>query len=189
MNLKGDKKAPLTTISLDMKRQMLSLHTRNQIGEVISLFVCYTNNHFFKFQNPLQYRQMLSTISLSDPNSAQRLQGLRISLQNQTVSWVKRFGSAGLRILLDLFARINNTMEQNRGPAQDAALQHSLTIMMHECVKCLRSLMNNWVYLFAFNNNCYFPVWSVNESRRQTYSNNIGSCSLHCRLLMSRRNS
>ncbi|CAD7678913.1 unnamed protein product [Nyctereutes procyonoides] len=63
------------------------------------------------------------------------LESLRVSLNNNPVSWVQTFGAEGLASLLDILKRLHDEKEESAG-SYDSRNKH-------EIIRCLKAFMNN----------------------------------------------
>ncbi|XP_044882054.1 protein diaphanous homolog 1 isoform X3 [Mauremys mutica] len=63
------------------------------------------------------------------------LESLRVSLNNNPVSWVQNFGAEGLNCLLDILKRLHD--EKDEAPSSYD------TRSKHEIIRCLKAFMNN----------------------------------------------
>ncbi len=83
-----EKKAPLLHLPLSKKREMLSMHSRNQART--------------QFHSPADYIQYLSNPDLSLHKKLSCVVGLRVALSNNSLEWVQEFGTKGLKQVLSL---------------------------------------------------------------------------------------
>ncbi|KAG8184006.1 hypothetical protein JTE90_024463 [Oedothorax gibbosus] len=120
MNLSEELKQPLRERRLDEKKKLLSMHIKGSAAKS-------------RLDSPADYINYLNT-DLGVHKLFQCLESLRIALTNNTVSWVQDFGSKGLDKLLTI---LNTCYEKNVKYER----------VQHECIKCLRALMNNTVGL------------------------------------------
>ncbi|CAL8354942.1 unnamed protein product [Merluccius merluccius] len=124
MNLNEEKQKPLRQKDIGIKREMVSqyLHT-SKAGQ----------NQKESSKSAQMYIQELK----SDPRDAQLLgclESLRVSLNNNPVSWVQNFGGEGLALLLTLLRRLQEEREEY--PNISGKCQH-------EIIRCLKAFMNN----------------------------------------------
>ena len=130
MNLSEEKKNPLRQTGMETKKTMLAQHYKQKFASNRSRFV--TPNDYVKFLEEIG----------SDINSDKlyrTIESLRIELTNKPVSWVKQFGqNQGLTCILSI---LNNCYQ-----CQTTQSYTRKTIkVQHECIKCLKALMNNTV--------------------------------------------
>eukprot|EP00095_Tigriopus_kingsejongensis_P005027 maker-scaffold139_size317827-snap-gene-2.29 protein:Tk05027 transcript:maker-scaffold139_size317827-snap-gene-2.29-mRNA-1 annotation:"protein diaphanous-like isoform x2" len=116
MNLSEEKKEPLRALDIDKKRNMLSMNSRN---------IART-----QFHSPGDYIQYLASPELSLQKKYSCVESLRVALTNNSLEWVKEFGTKGLKQVLSLLN------ECFRGDSNWEKLQL-------ECVRCLKAFMNN----------------------------------------------
>lgn len=92
MNLSNDKKMPLTNMSLDQKKKMLILKCKGSNQDV---------GH--KFDKPQDYIAYLEQYSKPDLQNLDKIlkcvESLRIALTNNPLSWVREFGSQGMKCI------------------------------------------------------------------------------------------
>ncbi|CDQ93594.1 unnamed protein product, partial [Oncorhynchus mykiss] len=124
MNLNEEKQRPLRAKDIVIKREMVSqyLHT-SKAGQ----------NQKESSKSAMIYIQELRT----EPRDAQLLgclESLRVSLNNNPVSWVQNFGDEGLVLLLNIMRKIQE--EKDEYPNMGMKCQH-------EIVRCLKAFMNN----------------------------------------------
>jgi diaphanous 2 len=125
MNLTEEKKNPLRTQRIETKRTMLSSHYKQKFASNRSRFV--SPNDYVKY--------IQETADITSDKLYRCIESLRIELTNKPVSWVKQFGqNQGLQCLLSVL----NNCYQCHGSRQANKVQH-------ECIKCLKALMNNTV--------------------------------------------
>ena len=131
MNLNDDKKLPLRLTKLEQKKTMLINHYKQK----------YTANRS-RFVTPTDYVKFFED-NARDINSdklLRNIESLRIELTNKPVSWVKQFGqNQGLTCIL---AILNNCYESQSNSSYVKANK-----VQHECIKCVKALMNNTVCL------------------------------------------
>uniref|UniRef100_A0AAZ3SMQ9 Diaphanous related formin 1 n=1 Tax=Oncorhynchus tshawytscha TaxID=74940 RepID=A0AAZ3SMQ9_ONCTS len=123
MNLNEEKQRPLRAKDIVIKREMVSqyLHT-SKAGQ----------NQKESSKSAMMYIQELRT----EPRDTQLLgclESLRVSLNNNPVSWVQNFGDEGLVLLLNIMRKIQ---EERDEPVPGSRCQH-------EIVRCLKAFMNN----------------------------------------------
>ncbi|XP_059080530.1 protein diaphanous-like isoform X3 [Tigriopus californicus] len=116
MNLNEEKKQPLRDLDIAKKRSMLSMNNRN---------IART-----QFHSPADYIQFLSGSDLSFQKKFSCVESLRVALTNNSLEWVKEFGTKGLKQVLSLLN------ECFRGEGRSEKLQL-------ECIRCLKAFMNN----------------------------------------------
>ncbi|KAJ8015354.1 hypothetical protein DPEC_G00025260 [Dallia pectoralis] len=122
MNLNEEKQQPLRAKDIGIKREMVSqyLHT-SKAGQ----------SQKESSKSAMMYIQELK----SEPRDMQLLgclESLRVSLNNNPVSWVQNFGGEGLALLLNIMRRIQDEKDENIGVK-----------CQHEIVRCLKAFMNN----------------------------------------------
>ncbi|XP_067104266.1 protein diaphanous homolog 1-like [Osmerus mordax] len=122
MNLNEEKQQPLRAKDIHIKREMVSqyLHT-SKAGQ----------NQKESSRSAVMYIQELKT----EPRDAQLLsclESLRVSLNNNPVSWVQNFGNEGLALLLNLLRKL----QEEKDPHMGVKCQH-------EIIRCLKAFMNN----------------------------------------------
>nr|XP_015863071.1 protein diaphanous homolog 1 isoform X3 [Peromyscus maniculatus bairdii] len=125
MNLNEEKQQPLREKDIVIKREMVSqyLHT-SQAGM----------NQKESSRSAMMYIQDLRS-GLRDVHLLSCLESLRVSLNNNPVSWVQTFGAEGLSSLLDILKRLHDEKEETSG-SYDSRNQH-------EVIRCLKAFMNN----------------------------------------------
>ncbi|XP_024864368.1 protein diaphanous homolog 1 isoform X2 [Kryptolebias marmoratus] len=124
MNLNEEKQQPLREKDIMIKREMVSqyLHT-SKAGQ----------NQKESSRSAMMYIQELKL----DYRSSQLLgclESLRVSLNNNPVSWVQNFGDEGLALLLNLLKKLQE--EKDEYPPMGVKCQH-------EIIRCLKAFMNN----------------------------------------------
>lgn len=129
MNLSDEKRKPLLEQSIDKKRQLLSMREKG-----------YSAGPKSKLDSPQDYitslnRQHRETLSLT--KVAHIVESLRIALSSQPVSWVEQFGGEGLKTLLDVLNDAYRTPHE-----KGSSIELTVKIQL-ECLRCLRSFMNN----------------------------------------------
>ncbi|XP_069825339.1 protein diaphanous homolog 1 isoform X2 [Dendropsophus ebraccatus] len=122
MNLNEEKQQPLREKDMMIKREMVSqyLHT-SKAGM----------NKKESTRSAQMYIQDLKS-GLGESNLLACLESLRVSLNNNPVSWVQNFGSEGLACLLDILRRLQ---DDQIGPRDSKS--------EHEIIRCLKAFMNN----------------------------------------------
>ncbi|GIX89718.1 protein diaphanous [Caerostris darwini] len=120
MNLTEENKEPLRNKGMAEKK-LLILHMKKTTVKN-------------RLDSPADYISYLSNSDLSVHKLFQCLESLRIALTNNTVSWVQDFGSQGLDKLLQIL---------NLCYGKNAKYER----VQHECIKCIKALMNNTVGL------------------------------------------
>ncbi|KAL6048588.1 hypothetical protein STEG23_002273, partial [Scotinomys teguina] len=125
MNLNEEKQQPLREKDIVIKREMVSqyLHT-SKAGM----------NQKESSRSAMMYIQDLRS-GLRDVHLLGCLESLRVSLNNNPVSWVQTFGAEGLASLLDILKRLHDEKEEISG-SYDSRNQH-------EIIRCLKAFMNN----------------------------------------------
>ncbi|XP_066262081.1 protein diaphanous isoform X2 [Euwallacea similis] len=136
MNLNDDKKKPLLSVSLEQKKYMLVMQNKNKTE---------SGN---RFNDPEDYLSYLETHLRSGGENLTKLlnctESLRVALANNPLSWVEKFGSQGIQLVLKVL---------DVGLKSDDNLQY-------ECLRCLEKYMNNTtgIKLFFSNNNGHITV-------------------------------
>ncbi|XP_036169773.1 protein diaphanous homolog 1 isoform X1 [Myotis myotis] len=125
MNLNEEKQQPLREKDIIIKREMVSqyLHT-SKAGM----------SQKESSRSPMMYIQELRS-GLRDMSLLSCLESLRVSLNNNPVSWVQTFGAEGLASLLDILKRLHDEKEETAG-SYDSRNKH-------EIIRCLKAFMNN----------------------------------------------
>ncbi|XP_077902866.1 protein diaphanous homolog 1 isoform X4 [Ictidomys tridecemlineatus] len=125
MNLNEEKQQPLREKDIVIKREMVSqyLHT-SKAGM----------SQKESSRSAMMYIQELRS-GLRDMPLLSCLESLRVSLNNNPVSWVQTFGAEGLASLLDILKRLHDEKEETAG-SYDSRNQH-------EIIRCLKAFMNN----------------------------------------------
>lgn len=117
MNLSEEKKRPLKTMTVNQKRNMLTMQVKTTI-------------HKDKTDSPGDFVEHLTNHELKSEKKLEVVSNLRVALSNNPVSWVKEFGQrAGLNAIL---TSLNHCYENNS--EKKRAL---------ECIRCLRAFSNN----------------------------------------------
>ncbi|KAM9795020.1 protein diaphanous homolog 1 [Neosynchiropus ocellatus] len=124
MNLNEEKQQPLREKDIMIKREMVSqyLHT-SKAGQ----------NQKESSKSAMMYIQELKS-DYRDTQLLGCLESLRVSLNNNPVSWVQNFGDEGLALLLNLLRRLQEDKEEY--PMTGVKCQH-------EIIRCLKAFMNN----------------------------------------------
>ncbi|XP_056677688.1 protein diaphanous homolog 1 isoform X2 [Monodelphis domestica] len=125
MNLNEEKQQPLREKDIIIKREMVSqyLHT-SKAGM----------SQKESSRSAMMYIQELRS-GLKDMHLLSCLESLRVSLNNNPVSWVQTFGAEGLASLLDILKRLHDEREESAG-SYDSRNKH-------EIIRCLKAFMNN----------------------------------------------
>uniref|UniRef100_A0AAY5KZ49 Diaphanous related formin 1 n=1 Tax=Esox lucius TaxID=8010 RepID=A0AAY5KZ49_ESOLU len=126
MNLNEEKQQPLRAKDIGIKREMVSqyLHTSKAVSH-------QGQNQKESSKSAMMYIQELRM----EPRDVQLLgclESLRVSLNNNPVSWVQNFGGEGLALLLNIMRKIQDEKDENMGVK-----------CQHEIVRCLKAFMNN----------------------------------------------
>ena len=121
MNLNGVQKKPLESLPMSEKRKMLSLDNKNKART--------------QFHNPADYIQYLSNPDLSLTKKFSCIESLRVALTSNSLEWIQEFGTKGLKQVLGL---LNECFRWNDSKWDK---------VQHECIKCLKAIMNNKVGL------------------------------------------
>merc|ERR1719445_565236 len=129
MNLTEEKKEPLRMLPISKKRDMLTMNSKTVARN--------------RFDSPADYIQYLSNPDLSLQKKFSCIESLRVALTNNSLEWVKEFGSKGLKQVLSL---LNECFRQNLSDGKWERMQL-------ECIKCLKAIMNNKVGLRAIFDN------------------------------------
>ncbi|XP_035525704.1 protein diaphanous homolog 1-like [Morone saxatilis] len=124
MNLNEEKQQPLREKDIMIKREMVSqyLHT-SKAGQ----------NQKESSKSAMMYIQELKA-DYRDTPLLSCLESLRVSLNNNPVSWVQNFGDEGLALLLNLLRRLQE--DKDEYPMMGVKCQH-------EIIRCLKAFMNN----------------------------------------------
>ncbi|XP_078087665.1 protein diaphanous homolog 1 [Mustelus asterias] len=122
MNLNQEKQQPLRNKDMMIKREMVSqyLHT-SKSGQ----------NQKESSRSALMYIQELKS-GVRDNQLLSCLESLRVSLNNNPVSWVQTFGAEGLATLLNILKGLQDELD----PSVNYKIQH-------EIIRCLKAFMNN----------------------------------------------
>ena len=121
MNLSDVKKKPLESLPMSEKRKMLSMNNKNMART--------------QYHNPADYIQYLSNPDLSLTKKFSCIESLRVALTNNSLEWIQEFGTKGLKQVLGL---LNECFRWNDSKWDK---------VQHECIKCLKAIMNNKVGL------------------------------------------
>ncbi|XP_053102654.1 protein diaphanous homolog 1 [Hemicordylus capensis] len=124
MNLNEEKKQPLREKDIVIKREMLSqyLHASNS-----------GMSQKESSKSAIMYIQELKS-GLREAQLLNCLESLRVSLNNNPVSWVQNFGAEGLNYLLDILKGLHD--EKDESSQFDPRIKH-------EVIRCLKAFMNN----------------------------------------------
>ncbi|KAM8733592.1 protein diaphanous homolog 1 [Acanthopagrus schlegelii] len=124
MNLNEEKQQPLREKDIMIKREMVSqyLHT-SKAGQ----------DQKEGSKSAMMYIQELKS-DYRDTQLLSCLESLRVSLNNNPVSWVQNFGDEGLALLLNLLRRLQE--DKDEYPMVGVKCQH-------EIIRCLKAFMNN----------------------------------------------
>merc|ERR1719233_305490 len=120
MNLTEEKKEPLRRIPLNKKREMLTMNNKTVARN--------------RFDSPADYIQFLSNSEMTLAKKFSCIESLRVALTNNPLEWVQEFGNKGLEQVLEVLHECfrNNSQHEK---------------VHHECIKCLKAIMNNKVGL------------------------------------------
>uniref|UniRef100_A0A8C1Y6X1 Diaphanous related formin 1 n=1 Tax=Cyprinus carpio TaxID=7962 RepID=A0A8C1Y6X1_CYPCA len=126
MNLNEEKQRPLRQKDIAIKREMVSqyLHTSSA-----------AKSQKESSKSALIYIQELKT-DLRDTQLLSCLESLRVSLNNNPVSWVQTFGAEGLALLLTFLKKLQDEKEEPLNAGIGVKCQH-------EIIRCLKAFMNN----------------------------------------------
>ncbi|XP_029439149.1 protein diaphanous homolog 1 isoform X2 [Rhinatrema bivittatum] len=122
MNLNDEKQQPLRAKDIVIKREMVSQYMHTSKAGM---------NQKESSKSALMYIQELKS-GLRDGFLLNCLESLRVSLNNNPVSWVQNFGSEGLACLLEILKGL-----------QDEPSTPYDTRSQHEIIRCLKAFMNN----------------------------------------------
>ncbi|CAO2593829.1 Protein diaphanous homolog 1 [Lemmus lemmus] len=125
MNLNEEKQQPLREKDIVIKREMVSQYLHASSAGM---------NQKESSRSAMMYIQELRS-GLRDMHLLSCLESLRVSLNNNPVSWVQTFGAEGLASLLDILKRLHDEKEEISGN-YDSRNQH-------EIIRCLKAFMNN----------------------------------------------
>uniref|UniRef100_A0AAY4DQ38 Diaphanous related formin 1 n=1 Tax=Denticeps clupeoides TaxID=299321 RepID=A0AAY4DQ38_9TELE len=122
MNLNEEKQQPLREKDIAIKREMVSqyLHT-SKAGQSQKESSKSAVIYIQELKNEPRDSQLLSC-----------LESLRVSLNNNPVSWVQQFGGEGLALLLSYLKKLQ---EDEPSPVEVKC--------EHEIIRCLKAFMNN----------------------------------------------
>ncbi|XP_070769348.1 protein diaphanous homolog 1-like [Enoplosus armatus] len=122
MNLNEEKQQPLREKDIIIKREMVSqyLHT-SKAGQ----------DQKESSKSAMMYIQELKS-DYRDTQLLSCLESLRVSLNNNPVSWVQNFGNEGLALLLNLLRKLQEDKDEMMGVK-----------CQHEIIRCLKAFMNN----------------------------------------------
>uniref|UniRef100_A0A8D0HFY2 Diaphanous related formin 1 n=1 Tax=Sphenodon punctatus TaxID=8508 RepID=A0A8D0HFY2_SPHPU len=125
MNLNEEKQQPLREKDIIIKREMVSqyLHT-SKAGMSQKESSKSAMIYIQELKSGLREAQLLSC-----------LESLRVSLNNNPVSWVQNFGAEGLTSLLDILKGLHDEKDETSSPYD--------TRNKHEIIRCLKAFMNN----------------------------------------------
>merc|ERR550519_154791 len=120
MNLTEEKKEPLRLLPIGKKRDMLTMNSKTTARN--------------SFNSPNDYIQYLSKPDLSLLKKYNCIESLRVALTNNSLEWVQDFGNKGLKQVLSVLNEcFRNDSKWDK--------------VQHECIKCLKAIMNNKVGL------------------------------------------
>jgi len=120
MNLTEEKKEPLRMLPISKKREMLTMNSKTVARN--------------RFDSPADYIQYLSNPELSLQKKYSCIESLRVALTNNSLEWVQDFGNKGLKQVLSVLNEcFRNDSKWDK--------------VQHECIKCLKAIMNNKVGL------------------------------------------
>ncbi|XP_072251390.1 protein diaphanous homolog 1 [Leuresthes tenuis] len=124
MNLNEEKQQPLREKDIIIKREMVSqyLHT-SKAGQ----------DQKESSKSAMIYIQELKA-AYRDTQLLGCLESLRVSLNNNPVSWVQNFGDEGLALLLSMLKRL----QEEKDEYQPMGVK-----CQHEIIRCLKAFMNN----------------------------------------------
>ncbi|XP_043982276.1 protein diaphanous homolog 1 isoform X2 [Gambusia affinis] len=128
MNLNEEKQRPLREKHISIKREMVSqyLHT-SKAGQ----------DQRERSKSAVMYIQELKMEYRDQQQLLTCLESLRVSLNNNPVSWVQNFGDEGLMLLLSLLKRLQDEKDDN-SQARNMGYK-----CQHEIIRCLKAFMNN----------------------------------------------
>ncbi|XP_030649513.1 protein diaphanous homolog 1 isoform X2 [Chanos chanos] len=126
MNLNEEKQQPLRQKDISIKREMVSqyLHT-SKSGQSQKESSRSAVMYIQELKNDLREAQLLSC-----------LESLRVSLNNNPVSWVQTFGDEGLALLLNFLKKLQEDKDEYSNQGIGVKCQH-------EIIRCLKAFMNN----------------------------------------------
>ncbi|XP_077166966.1 protein diaphanous homolog 1 [Paroedura picta] len=125
MNLNEEKQQPLREKDIGIKREMVSQYLATSKAGM---------SQKESSKSPIMYIQELKS-GLREAQLLNCLESLRVSLNNNPVSWVQNFGVEGLNCLLDILKSLHDEKEE--------ASSHYDTRIKHEVIRCLKAFMNN----------------------------------------------
>uniref|UniRef100_A0A2K5Q6G5 Diaphanous related formin 1 n=1 Tax=Cebus imitator TaxID=2715852 RepID=A0A2K5Q6G5_CEBIM len=125
MNLNEEKQQPLREKDIIIKREMVSQYLYTSKAGM---------SQKESSKSAMMYIQELRS-GLRDMPLLSCLESLRVSLNNNPVSWVQTFGAEGLASLLDILKRLHDEKEETAG-SYDSRNKH-------EIIRCLKAFMNN----------------------------------------------
>ncbi|XP_021520638.2 protein diaphanous homolog 1 isoform X2 [Aotus nancymaae] len=125
MNLNEEKQQPLREKDIIIKREMVSQYLYTSKAGM---------SQKESSKSAMMYIQELRS-GLRDMPLLSCLESLRVSLNNNPVSWVQTFGAEGLASLLDILKRLHDEREETAG-SYDSRNKH-------EIIRCLKAFMNN----------------------------------------------
>uniref|UniRef100_A0A2K6TJ49 Protein diaphanous homolog 1 n=1 Tax=Saimiri boliviensis boliviensis TaxID=39432 RepID=A0A2K6TJ49_SAIBB len=125
MNLNEEKQQPLREKDIIIKREMVSQYLYTSKAGM---------SQKESSKSAMMYIQELRS-GLRDMPLLRCLESLRVSLNNNPVSWVQTFGAEGLASLLDILKRLHDEKEETAG-SYDSRNKH-------EIIRCLKAFMNN----------------------------------------------
>ena len=125
MNLNESAKTGLRSRPLIQKKEMLKMHLKKDTLQPKS-----------KFVTPSDYIHALANCSeLSSSKLFTLIESLRVSLNNNPLSWLKEFGVNGLQHILNIMRSAYENLNDKNAK------------LLHEGIKCLKAFMNNTVGL------------------------------------------
>ncbi|XP_076880151.1 protein diaphanous homolog 1-like isoform X1 [Brachyhypopomus gauderio] len=126
LNLNAEKQQPLREKDISIKREMVSQYLRTSNAG---------RSQKETSRSAMMYIQELKT----EPRDTQLLsclESLRVSLNNNPVSWVQTFGEEGLELLLSFLRILQEEKEEYTSSSVGVKCQH-------EIIRCLKAFMNN----------------------------------------------
>ncbi|XP_043925014.1 protein diaphanous homolog 1 [Protopterus annectens] len=127
MNLNEAKQQPLRAKDIAIKREMVSQYLYTSKS---------SQSQKESSKSSKIYIQELKS-GLQDIYLLSCLESLRVSLNNNPVSWVQDFGSEGLSYLLDYLRRLQDDSRSINTPDPNDLKNQ------HEIIRCLKAFMNN----------------------------------------------
>lgn len=125
MNLQGPARDGLRSKSLPEKKLMLQSYSKSTTLQPKSRFV-----------TPSDFLHALANCSeLSSSKLFSLIESLRVSLNNNPISWLKEFGVSGLQHILNIMRSAYENLNEKNAK------------LLHEGIKCLKAFMNNTVGL------------------------------------------